>query len=159
MQSIYYNIRTERQYKASTGLSKREFEQLLVEFSVHYEPSKAEEHPYLERLILRDKGESLFFILHYLKTNPTYENLGLYFNISQASACNYVKLLIPILLTSLKKLNVVPLNKITDNEELHKLLSSMPECFAIDVSEIAIERPENEELQKKTIVESKKTIP
>ena len=40
MASIYTNLRTERQYRASTGLSEQTFNQLFEQFKRFYVPKK-----------------------------------------------------------------------------------------------------------------------
>jgi hypothetical protein len=41
MASIYTNLRTERQYRAATGLSEEKFNQLFEQFKHFYVPKKA----------------------------------------------------------------------------------------------------------------------
>ena len=147
MSSIYTNAKTERQYSSSTGLKIGEFNSLFSVFNKYYFPKKAEDNPSVAELVLTDKKEALFFILHYLKATPTYENLGLYFGFSQSTAHNYVELLKPILKLSLKELKCLPLEEIKSHKELEKLLEGVTD-IVIDVSEIRIERPDNEVVQK-----------
>lgn len=157
MSSIYSNLRTDRQYSAATGLKKSEFAAVYSIFALYYEPKKKVENSGAALPVLTDKSEALFFILHYLKASPTYENLGLYFGISQASAVNYVKALKPILKRTLLNLEVLPLQEIKAIKDLQTLLSSL-EDIVIDVSEIRVERPDNKEVQKQKYSGKKKTI-
>lgn len=147
MGSIYHNARTDRQYSASTGLKMAEFDCLFSVFEKHYFPKKAEDNPYAVAPVLTDKREALFFVLHYLKACPSYENLGLYFGISQSSAHIYIELLKPILKLSLKELKYLPKSEIRTQKELENLLGN-EEDIVVDVSEIRIERPDNEGVQK-----------
>jgi hypothetical protein len=158
MSSIYQNARTDRQYSASTGLKIAEFNSLFSVFEKYYFPKKAEDNPYAPKPVLTDKKEALFFVLHYLKASPNYENLGLYFGISQSSAHIYIELLKPILKLSLKELKCLPISEIKMQKELEKLLEN-EEDIVIDVSEIRIERPDNDELQKDNYSGKKKTTP
>lgn len=158
MSSIYHNAKTDRQYSASTGLKIGEFNSLFSVFEQYYIPKKAEDNPYAKPPILQDKKEALFFVLHALKTAATYENLGLYFGFSQSAAHNYVELLKPILKRSLKELKYLPQAEIKTYEELSKLLENI-EDIVIDVSEIRIERPDNEDIQKEHYSGKKKIIP
>ena len=83
--SIYHNARTERQYKAATGLSLTEFDALYTIFEHFYTPKQsAPSSAYLP--VLTDKKEALFFILHTYKAYPTLQNLGMYFGISDSAA-------------------------------------------------------------------------
>lgn len=147
MASIYSNARTDRQYSASTGLKIAEFDSLFLVFEKHYSPKQVDENHYGAPPALTDKREALFFVLHYLKSAPTYENLGLYFGISQSTAHNYVELLKPVLKMSLKELKCLASEEIKTHKGLEKLLENETD-IVVDVSEIRIERPENEEVQK-----------
>jgi hypothetical protein len=64
MASIYTNLRTERQYRASTGLSEQTFNQLFEQFKRFYVPKKGNlASPY--EPLFQDAREALFFILFY----------------------------------------------------------------------------------------------
>ena len=73
--SIFNNLRTEKQYKAATGLTPHEFEHLFEYFQKYYRPKKENPFPNTPKPVLTDKKEALFFILHYLKAYPTLENI------------------------------------------------------------------------------------
>jgi len=64
MASIYTNLRTERQYRASTGLSEQTFNQLFEQFKRFYVPKKGNSASPYEPLF-QDAREALFFILFY----------------------------------------------------------------------------------------------
>jgi hypothetical protein len=68
MTSIYQNLRTDKEYKAASGLNLLEFENLFQIFNKLY-VSKIP-NPYLKdkQPVLTDKREALFFILHYYKS-------------------------------------------------------------------------------------------
>ena len=90
MSSIYHNLLTDKQYKAATGLNIIEFDRLYNVFHMLYLPKNG--NPYLTNKspVLTDKREALFFILHYYKSYPTLQNLGLYFGFSEFTASNYL---------------------------------------------------------------------
>ena len=67
MASIYTNLRTERQYRASTGLSEQTFNQLFEQFKRFYVPKKGNSASPYEPLF-QDAREALFFILFYFIT-------------------------------------------------------------------------------------------
>ncbi len=158
MATFYSNIRTNRQYSAATGYKLSEFDALYEIFAQYYVPKSVPQDYAGEAPVLTDKREALFFVLHYLKAAPTYENLGSYFGISQASACNYVNLLKPLLHESLEELRVLPKQEIKTIEDLEAIVSKGTD-IVIDVSEIRIERPDNEDIQKKNYSGKKKIIP
>lgn len=60
MSSIYHNLRTERQYKAATGLNKELLEKLFVAFEKLYIPKTA--NPYITHTdpCFQDKREAFF---------------------------------------------------------------------------------------------------
>jgi len=97
MSSIYSNLRTDNQSRAAPGLNKGQFETVLSEFGKLYNPKEGNPFISHNRPVLTDKGEALFFVLHYLKSYPTLENLGLYFGFSKAAASHYLDKLVPIL--------------------------------------------------------------
>ncbi len=68
MSSIYNNLRTDKQYKAATGLSIAEFDALYESFSQLYMPKTG--NPYSKRTtpVLTHKREALFSF--YITTNP-----------------------------------------------------------------------------------------
>lgn len=59
---------------------------------------------------------------------------------------------------SLKELKCLPLSEIKTQKELEKLLENV-EDIVIDVSEIRIERPDNEDIQKDNYSGKKKSTP
>ncbi len=85
MASIYTNLRTERQYRAATGLSEKTFNQLFEQFKRFYVPKKGNSASPYEPLF-QDAREALCFILFYYKTYPTLQILGLQFGCSDKSA-------------------------------------------------------------------------
>ena len=62
--SIYLNLCNDRQYKASTGLSLVEFDLLYDVFQHFYTPKQQLAHLADKPVLLADKREALFFILH-----------------------------------------------------------------------------------------------
>ena len=64
MASIYTNLRTKRQYRASTGLSEQTFNQLFEQFKRFYVLKKGNSASPYEPLF-QDAREALFFILFY----------------------------------------------------------------------------------------------
>lgn len=145
--SIYQNVKKERQYKAATGLSLAEFDALYLLFAPFYEPKIPS--PYLPNLpvLLTDKREALFFILHYFKAYPTLQNMGLYFGMSDASVSNYLARLKPCLKAALAQQNVLTHRLFTDQQAFEAAFAGEEDLF-IDVTEIPIERAVNQEVQE-----------
>lgn len=147
MSSIYHNLRTDQQYRAATALSKEQFELLFTAFDQLYIPKTA--NPYSDQSlpVLTDKREALFFILHYYKAYPTLQNMGLYFGFSSFAASRYIDLLSPILKTCLKDYQPLQANVFKSQQAFEKAFENVSDLI-IDVTEIAIERPQNREKQQ-----------
>jgi hypothetical protein len=144
--SIYHNARTERQYKAATGLSPIEFEALYALFEHFYTPKQPA--PYSAYLpVLTDKREALFFILHYYKAYPTLQNLGMYFGLSDSAASQYLELLKPCLKAALQQQQVLTKRLFTGQKDFEQTFAGVQDLF-IDVTEVPIERAVNQEIQR-----------
>ncbi|AMJ66525.1 transposase family protein [Hymenobacter sp. PAMC 26628] len=154
--SIYHNARTERQYKAATGLSIAEFEALYEFFQQLYRP-KAVLIQGPTQPILTDKKEALFFILHYYKAYPTLQNLGMYFGISDAAASQYLELLKPCLKTALRQQHVLAKRLFTGQTSFEQVFAGVEDLF-IDVTEVPIERSAKQEVQRKQYSGKKNSI-
>lgn len=148
MGSIYQNIKNEKQWKASVGMSQSEFDKLYSIFEKRYFPKKG--NPYLKvpQPILTDKKEALFFVLHYLKAYPTLVNMSLYFNISEASVSNYLEKIMPALKSSLLVLNTEVRRSFFSEDDFIKWFSEVEDIF-IDGFEVPVQRPKKESIQKK----------
>lgn len=145
--SIYRNSKNDYQYRAATGLSRREFEVLFVVFSPYYIPKTANPHPGSPQPVLTDKREALFFILHYFKAYPTLQNLGLYFGLSICAASHYLELLKPCLKAALAQ-KAVAVNRIFKGQTEFDAAFKNVDALFIDVTEVPIERAENQDVQK-----------
>ncbi len=154
--SIYHNARTERQYKAATGLSPTEFEALYIIFKDLYTPKQPA--PYSSFLpVLTDKKEALFFILHYYKAYPTLQNLGMYFGLSDSAASQYLELLKPCLKAALQQQKVMAKRLFTGQKDFEQTFAGVQDLF-IDVTEIPIERAVNQDIQRNQYSGKKNSI-
>lgn len=153
--SIFENLRTEKQYKAATGLDMKEFENLYLYFKNYYEPKKASPYPEVPQPVLTDKREALFFILHYLKAYPTLENMGLYFGFDVRTVSDYIKILKGCLKAALKEAGSVPPTLFKGQEEHDKAFEGIRELF-IDGTEIPVNRSQNNDYQRFTYSGKKK---
>mgnify|MGYP007118529139 FL=1 len=90
--SIYSNVKTDRDFLVSTGVNKTDFLMLLCEFEQIESqirtsfPSctKAEHDTTLPSVEILDSPEiRLFFVLFYLKNDPTWDLMGLIFSINR----------------------------------------------------------------------------
>lgn len=135
--SIYHNASADRQYKAATGLSVAQFDNLYAQFAPWYTPKAIP--VYVEQIqpALTNKKEALVFILHYYKAYPTLQNLGLYFGVSDSTGSAYLELLKPCLKAALQQQGA-------ENRVLAKNQSAFDKHVAgvtdlvIDVTEVPI---------------------
>lgn len=112
-------VRNERQFRACTGLSQKEFDLILPEFAKCLQ--LAQQQRYKKHRLQRQRKPGggrkgalsspdlkLFFILFYLKNYPTFDVLGCLFDLSPAKAQeNFVKFM-PILKQAEKRLHILP---------------------------------------------------
>lgn len=125
MIDIIRALKNDRTIKALTGLSASEFIQLSQNFgreiqeddSVRYEmgvnQGTRKRKPGGGRIgKLETFSEKLFFILFYFKSYPTFDILGLIFDIDGSCACRDVHKLTPILEKVLGKRLALPKRKI-----------------------------------------------
>lgn len=154
----FLTIRTERQFKAFTGLAYKAFELLLAEFTnclqlnqqMRYQKncSNRSRKPGGGRQGTLSTPElKLFFILFYLKNYPTFDVLGCLFDLSPAKAEETVVKLMPLLKQAEKRLQVLPhrhlkptRNNKQDNENINKII--------IDATERPYHRPHHARKQK-----------
>lgn len=145
--TIYTNLRTDRQYRAATGVSMLEFEAIYGEFQRYYEPKQQLPHLSGKIVLLADKREALFFILHYLKAYPTLENMGLYFGMSDATVSGFINLLKPCLKAAVQQQAGSIIRAFANQEEFDKAFEGVEDIF-VDVTEIPIERAANQQKQR-----------
>lgn len=145
--SIYHNAIKERQYKAATGLSLAEFDALFLSFAPFYEPKTPSPYVTETPVVLSDKREALFFILHYFKAYPTLQNMGVYFGMSDASVHNYLALLKPCLKAALAAQGALAHRVFADQQAFEAAFAGEADVF-VDVTEIPIERAANQDVQK-----------
>lgn len=157
MSSIYNNLRTDKQYKAATGLSIADFDALYADFSQLYIPKIG--NPYLTHNtpVLTDKREALFFILHYYKSYPTLQNLALYFGFSEFSASHYLDLLKGVVKASLERNTSLKKAIFATQTAFDEAFAGVEDIF-IDVTEVGIERPQDLQVQQAKYSGKKKRI-
>jgi hypothetical protein len=148
MYNLFSNVKSDRQFSATTGLSKVEFYELVYEFEEVESEQKA------ERLatggskeVLADGAERLFLVLYYMKTYPSFDVLGLSFGLDASTAQRYVVELLPILAKTLQKLQCLPARKAEEIARLEELLDQTDKLL-IDATERPVERPQNQDEQK-----------
>ena len=145
MASIYTNLRTERQYWASTGLSEETFNQLFEQFKQFYVPKKGNSASPYEPLF-QDAREALFFILFYYKTYPTLQILGLPFGCSDKSAFEYLEYIKPALKKALEADKRLAVEVFGSQAAFDKAFERVQDIM-IDGFEMPVERDKDKQLQ------------
>lgn len=137
--------------KSATGLSLKEFDCLVPTFEISwnnhiskytFEGKKRNRSRTIRKnSTFKSVEDMLIFILYDYRHNPTQDFMGLHFGLTQPKVAAWIKVLDPLLLSSLKKLNLVPArdsNKLDD-----RLIESV--TVLLDGSERPINRPKYEQ--------------
>ena len=154
-------VRNERQFRALTGVSQQEFDQLVPVFShclneenrrrYRRQQAQRRRHPGGGRKgILSAPELKLFFLLFYLKNYPTFDVLGCLFNMSPSKAQENVMKLIPILKQAEKELHILPHRhlKIVLMDSQQEQVDKKNRKIMIDATERPCRRPKNKRRQK-----------
>jgi len=135
MKDFLEKVRNERQFLALTGLSMKQFDELLKEFSACLEIIKNERYKKNRKARVRRPGggrkgvlttpeHKLFFTLCFLKSYPTFDRLGFVFDMSPSKAQENIKKLIPVLKIALKNLHVLPKRHFKEVADLEQLVGN-----------------------------------
>lgn len=149
-----------RLMKALTGVSMREFQELLSSFAREIDQFD----PLKERKRAKGGGkhhtlgcaeEKLFFILFYLKCYATFDVLGFFFDVDRSQPCRWVHQYLPVLEEVLGREVVLPVRKIKSIEEFICLFPDVKDVF-IDGTERPIQRPKDPQEQRQNYSGKKK---
>lgn len=157
----YHQIKTDRQFKASTGKSKSEFAILLLDLEHYYNAKHGQSYEeYIEENVketpkLKTLGEALFFVLFQMKNNLTWDSLIVVFSMSNASAWNNFNSFSKLLEETLEK-KVMPKRHYASVKEFEEHTKSAEEII-FDGTETPIERPKGNDNQRVKYSEKKKT--
>lgn len=148
--------------KALTGLTVREFENLVADFTWNYAEYEAKRKPDRKRKLgggresyIETYEEKLFYGLFYLKTYPTFDVASFYVGFARSKACTWAHLLFGILEQTLKRKLVLPQRRISSPEEFERLYPEVTEVFA-DGIERSIRRGKNKKKQQRNYSGKKK---
>lgn len=152
MLNIERALKQDRLLRAMTGLNRKAFDALLPRFSAIYE-QRALQQP-RQRAIgggrkarLRNPQDKLFYILLYFKCYPTFDLVGMLFDIDRAQAHYWMHRLQPIVEAALGEKMALPERKLTSIEEFVAHFPGV-ERVMIDGTERPIQRPQAPEQQK-----------
>jgi hypothetical protein len=155
-------LRTDRMCKALTGLTIKEFNNLVADFSWNYQEYEAKRKPDRKRKLgggrdsyLKTSEDKLFYALWYLKTYPTFDVASFYVGFARSKARKWSHLLFSVLEKTLRRKLVLPQRKISSIEEFERLFPEVKEVFA-DGIERSIQRSKNKKKQQKMYSGKKK---
>jgi|RifCSP16_2_1023846.scaffolds.fasta_scaffold67154_1 hypothetical protein len=153
----------EETFLSMTSLTVSEFDDLCKNFEETLNKRKSKDRENDESnaknggrpSVLDFTQDKLFFILFYLKNYPLQTTIGFIFGLSQPRANYWIHFLSGVLKETLETMNFMPKN--APSELLEKLESEGKQDFSIDGTERRINRPQDEEEQKKHYSGRKKT--
>lgn len=153
----------DRLLRATTGLNRKAFENLLETFEKVYkqEEEKAGKRPRQRKkgggrkARLESMGEKLFYILFYFKCYPTFDLASVLFDFDRSQAHRWVHKLQGILEKALGEKQVLPLRQVNSVEEFLEKFPMVKKVI-VDGTERPICRPKEEEKQKENYSGKKK---
>lgn len=163
------HIRDDRQMKALTGLSQAQFDQLLPVFERIYHATQQQTYEEGVAVGTRQRqpgggskgklptmADKLLFVLYYYKTYPTFDVLGLQFDMARSKANTNLHKLSPILYDTLVSLELMPYRELGTPDDLHVALPGNDRLI-IDAAERAYHRSKEEAKQREHYSGKKKT--
>jgi hypothetical protein len=152
MSVSYKEVRNERQWKATTGLSEQEFNSLSIAFGQAYErlhevSLEQGANNLKQELTLSTYADCLYFVLFQLKTGLTLDCLGVVFNMDGSSALRNFQKYLTVLEVALQQQQAMPRRHFHSLQEFKKYLGAEPEIIT-DVTEIRTERPADKQIQQ-----------
>ena len=155
-------LQQDRLVRAMTGLNRQAFYTLLPTFAAEYAQAEETRLKPRPRAIgggakakLATAQSKLFDILVYFKCYPTFDLAGVMFDLDRSQTHRWVHRLQPILAASLATKMVLPVRKLNSIEQFEELFPQV-KAVIIDGTERPIQRPNDEELQKKNYSGKKK---
>lgn len=165
MISLARAMRDDRSMKAITGMSVKAFKLLLIDFQEAYNQIIEEENKGRKRIRkegggrrgkIKELEKKLFFVLIYFKCYPTFDLMGVLFDMDRGRCNKWIhKRLAKSLERALGQKLVLPKRKIRSLEEF---LHTFPEVqrIMIDGTERPTQRPKDKDKQKERYSGKKK---
>jgi hypothetical protein len=152
MSISYKDVRNERQWKATTGLSKEDFFSLSTAFKKAYEmlhdvSLRQGVENLKQQVALNSYEDCLYFVLFQLKSGLTNDVLGVVFGLDGSVAWRNFQKYLQVLQLALQLEDALPKRSFGSVEEFQKYLKAEKEITA-DVTEYRIERPSDKEKQQ-----------
>lgn len=159
----YKDIKNERQWRATIGLSSAKFYSLVALFKASYEALygvSLEQGAARQgkQMKLETYEDCLFYVLFELKNGLTYDVLGFLIGVDSSHARKLFEKYQKILEITLFKAGQLPKRNFATLEEFRALLEAESEII-LDVTEVGIQRSSDYEEQKKDYSGKKKAYP
>ena len=148
--------RKPRAFRSMTGLNIDEFERIYLELTYYYPETEADRlaRPDRQRApgaggeFKHSLGTRLMMTLIWLRIYPTYEVLGVFFELDKSNICRNLKGIL-VALGKVTCYDIVWPDKTRRKLQMTEAMQAFPEVFAIgDGTEQPIQRPKDNEKQK-----------
>ena len=163
MSFSYKDLKNDRQWRATVGMSEKDFFILCKAFGrayeIKHELSLEQAATNLtQEFALPGYEDCLFFVLFQLKNGLTQDCLGPVFSMDGSSAWRNFQKYLQVLELSLKQEQALPKRHFKSVQEFVKYLHQEKE-ITLDVTEYAVQGPADKEKQKHYYSGKKKTYP
>lgn len=163
MAHSYKDLKNDSQWKATTGLSEKDFVSLSTAFGKAYEGMEGVSLEQAaanlkQAFALPSYADCLFFVLFQLKNGLAQNCLGPLFGMDGASAWRNFHKYSLVLQAALKQQQALPKRQFQSVQEFMGYLRGEKEV-TLDVSEYAIERSKDKDWQRENYSGKKKTHP
>ena len=148
----YTEIRNERQWKATTGMSQTKFLELSQAFGQAFEgiygcSIQERQSNSSQEATFRSYEEMLFFLLFSLKSGLTYDALGAIFDCDGSTAKTNQTNALPILKAALSNLGLMPKRSFSSVEDFETYFAQH-DTLLVDGTEQQIQRSKDNSVQK-----------
>lgn len=163
MSVSYKELKSERQWRSSTGLKESQFKILVGHFAEAYEQVYGEPLPERksnssQESVFRTYEELLFFVLFSLKSGLTYDVLGFVFGLDGSNAQRNQKSALAVLRLALSRAGVMPARSFASVKDFEEWFSG-DEVLILDGTEQRSQRPGDNEVQKEAFSGKKNRTP
>jgi hypothetical protein len=161
MASTYRDLKTDREWRANTGMSEAKFHVLAQAYREAFESVFMDTLPERranssQESVFETYEDQLFFALFSIKTGVTFDVLGFVFGCSQSAAKSCQERFLRVLQMALTRLKAMPKREFSTPEEFKTYFKDTA-VLLLDGTEQAIQRPKDNELQKEHYSGKKKT--
>ena len=159
----YQDIRDERTWKATTGLTSTKFHELTKHFQRVYEEVLGEsmqqrQDKAKDEATFTTYADLLFFLLYSIKTGSTYDVLAFNFGMDRANAFRNQSFGMRLLRMTLAQTGDLPKRVYASVDEFQQDMEAH-ESLLLDATEQRRQRPGNEQDQRQDYSGKKKPIP